>query len=690
MNTLLIHTITAAAGVDQFETVSVMMVLITFIAFIATWALNRISILRIKKGVDQSKEISAIMQHTLDISHNQVLRLDLRERRAYNLYGNLLPPEGLSHEESFQYIHPDDLPAYQAFIHRLFHGEAELDECTFRWDMSGKAHRGDWRYLRDVAIVEYADESKHIPVHIFSTMIDCTDEVLKEQEEQDMIDKYRQTFEQSIVGLAFYDKDGRMLTANKKMREILRFQGEDDAYYFNDTLYERPIFRDVLNFRHIEELYYCTRLVNIERNVSFYAEIRVHPIYDENKDLLFITLSISDVTQERELYIQNKINNENLRRANEEIQAYESEIRYLMENCNLRFWRTSFAERTVSFYKGLATETRISFDELREHLVKSVFKDDLLDPENRLNVPKTDLCLSHPFFHEGESLQWNIIDSVPYFDEQGKQLGTYGIIRNVTPLIQKQEQLKEETERANDSGRLKSVFMANMTHEIRTPLNSIVGFSDVLPMLSTPEEKQEIIRVIMNNCDMLLRLINDILVVSSMDTGGIRIEPRNVDFAKSFNDICESLKERILEPDIAFIKDNPYQVFETCVDNGRLQQVITNFVTNAVKYTRQGHIRVGYREEPGSAYGCATAGTTGLYIYCEDTGDGIPKEAQGKIFERFVKLNDYIQGTGLGLSICKAIADSCKGKVGVISEGKDKGSTFWLWIPCEIINKVEQ
>lgn len=666
-------------SLQGLEPVSVMIAIFSFIAFLATWALNRISILRIKKGVNQSKEISAIMQHTLDISHNQVLKLDLRERRAYNLYGNLLPKEGLSHEEGFEYIHPDDRPTYQAFIERLYHGEVEQDECTFRWDMSGKAHRDDWRYMHDVGIVEFADENKRIPLHIFCTMIDCTEKVMKEQEEQDMIDKYSQTFEQSIVGLAFYDKDGHLLTVNKKMREILRFQGNNDAFYFNDTLYERPVFRDVLNFRHIEELYYCTRLVIIDRNVSFYAEIRVHPIYDEYQNLLFITLSIRDVTQERELYIQNKRNNENLRRANKEIQAYEHEIQYLMDNCDLRFWRTSFANRTVTFYKGLATETQIGFDKLREYFVKSVFKDDLLDPENRLREAKTDLCLSRPFFHEGDHLQWNIIDSVPYFDEQGKQLGTYGIIRNVTPLIEKQERLKKETERANDSGRLKSVFMANMTHEIRTPLNSIVGFSDVLPMLSTPEEKQEIVRVIMNNCDMLLRLINDILAVSSLDTGGIRIEPRNVDFAKSFNDICESLKERILEPGVEFIKDNPYQVFETCIDNGRLQQVITNFVTNAVKYTHKGHIKVGYRYE-----------NQGLYIYCEDTGEGIPTEAQDKIFERFVKLNDYIQGTGLGLSICKAIADSCKGKVGVISEGKDKGSTFWLWIPCEIINKVEQ
>ena len=218
--------------------------------------------------------------------------------------------------------------------------------------------------------------------------------------------------------------------------------------------------------------------------------------------------------------------------------------------------------------------------------------------------------------------------------------------------------------------------MANMTHEIRTPLNSIVGFSDVLPMLSTKEEKQEIIRVIMNNCDMLMRLINDILAISSLDAGGIHIELRKVNFAKSFDDICESLRERVQVPGVEFIKDNPYTEFVTCIDNERILQVITNFVTNAVKYTRQGHIKVGYRyEESGD-----------LYIYCEDTGAGIPKEHQSKIFERFVKLNDYIQGTGLGLSICKAIADSCQGQIGVDSEGDGHGSTFWLKIPCEELN----
>jgi signal transduction histidine kinase len=329
----------------------------------------------------------------------------------------------------------------------------------------------------------------------------------------------------------------------------------------------------------------------------------------------------------------------------------------------------------------------MSFDELIEHFVDSPFRQGLIDYDTYFSVQRTDLTKMHPLFHEGEEMQWNFIDSVPFFDENGEMLGTYGIVRNVNDLIEKQERLKQETERAHDSGRLKSVFMANMTHEIRTPLNSIVGFSDVLPMLSTKEEKQEIVRVIMNNCDMLMRLINDILAISSLDTSGISIEPAEVDFAKSFNDISESLRERVQEPGVEFITENPYQSFVTVIDNARIMQVITNFVTNAVKYTHQGHIKVGYRFEESGARsqepGARSQESGDLYIYCEDTGAGIAKEHQARIFERFVKLNDYVQGTGLGLSICQAIAKACHGEIGVISEGEGHGSTFWIRIPCE-------
>ncbi len=655
---------------------SVIMVFVTIIAFVIAWALNRITLLRIRKGADKIKQTAAIMQHTLNMGKNYVLMLDIRQRHAVNIHGDLLPEEGMSYEESLELIHPDDRHIYQTFIKRLLSGEAETDECIFRWDISGSKHLGQWRFMEDKGIAEYTKTSLH-PVHIFCTLTDRTEQILLEREAQEMTNKYRRIFEQSLTGLAFYDQDGRLMTTNKKMREILKFQSEKDPFYYDNTLFDMPTFRELLNNRHIEDLYFCTKSIIIERGVNCYTEMRVHPIYKNDGQLYCITFSIRDVSQERELYLQNKKNSLNIRLANEAIMQYENEIQYLMDTCNMRFFRTSFTKRQCYFYKGLGTpESQMDFDTLIAHFVDSPFRQGLMEPEKFFNVPQTTVTHMHPFFHEGEELQWNIIDSAPYFDENGRLAGSYGIVRNVNDLIEKQERLKQETERANDSGRLKSVFMANMTHEIRTPLNSIVGFSDVLPMLSSQEEKQEIIRVIMNNCDMLMRLINDILAISSLDTGGIHLEPAETDFAKSFDDICESLKERVQEPGVAFIKDNPYTSFITIIDNARIQQVITNFVTNAVKYTHQGHIKAGYRYEDGQ-----------LYLYCEDTGAGIPKEHQAKIFDRFVKLNDYVQGTGLGLSICKAIADACHGEIGVESEGDGHGSTFWMKIPCEEIKK---
>ena len=653
---------------------SVLMVVVTGIAFVITWAVNRISLLRIRQGVDKIKETSAIMQHTLDMGKNYVVKFDLRQRHAVNMHGHLLPDSGMDYQESFEMIHPDDHHIYEEFIKRLATGETETDECVFRWDMSGEKKLGQWRYMEDQGIAEYANAAALRPIHIFCTLTDRTEQILQAKEEQEMADKYRRIFEQSLIGLAFYDKDGRLLTTNQKMREILKFQSEQDPYYYENSLFDMPTFRNLLNNRRVEELYFCTKSIIIERGVNCYTEMRLHPIYKEDGELYLTTFSIRDVTQERELYMQNKKNSHDIRQANEAILQYENEIQYLMDTCDMRFFRCSRAKRTCTFYKGMTTEVRkMGFDELIEHFVDSPFRQGLMEYETYFNVQRTDLTKMHPLFHEGDEMQWNFIDSVPFFDENGEMLGTYGIVRNVNDLIEKQERLKQETERANDSGRLKSVFMANMTHEIRTPLNSIVGFSDVLPMLSTQEEKQEIIRVIMNNCDMLMRLINDILAISSLDTGGIRIEPAEVDFSRSFDNICESLKDRVQNPGVEFIKDNPYSSFITVLDDARIQQVITNFVTNAVKYTNEGHIKVGYRyEESGE-----------LYIYCEDTGAGIPKEHQAKIFERFVKLNDFIQGTGLGLSICQAIAQACHGDIGVESEGEGHGSTFWIRIPCE-------
>ncbi len=678
MDILLTHIIAdTVAAQTRVQGISLLMVLAVLVFFIISWVFNRISILRIRKNSESIQDLSTVMQHTLNVSNNYVVRLSMQDHIGFNLHGDFLPDEGMTYEESLEYIHPDDRRDYTAFLKRLMDGD-KMSECTFRWDISREKHLGHWRYMHDSGIAEFRNKNLKTSATFYCTLTDKTEQIEQEKNQNQLTDKYRRVFEQSITGLAFYDKDGQLITANKKMQEILKFQSEDDPFYYGTSFYDLPVFREILNNRHIGDMFFCRKSTVIERNVNCYLEMLIHPIFDEDGSLVYITVSFRDITQERDLYLQNRVNDMIIRRTNEEIQQYETELQYLMEMCDMRYFRTSYKDHTCTFYKNMnAPEKQITLDELVEHFVNSPFGEGQENLENYFKEPRTNLMQMHPFFHEGKGLQWNFIDSVPSYDENGKQTGTYGIVRNVNALIEKQEQLKQETERANQSGLMKSTFMANMTHEIRTPLNAIVGFSDVLPLLSTPEEKQEIIRVIMNNCDMLMRLINDVLAVSELEGGKIRIQPVDTDFARDFNDMCLSLSQRVQAPGVEFISENPYTSLTTTIDKERIHQVLTNFVTNAVKYTQQGHIKVGYQylEKDGG----------GLYLYCEDTGAGIRKEDQPRVFERFVKLNDYVQGTGLGLNISKAIAESCNGKIGVISEGEGKGCTFWMWIPCEAV-----
>ena len=152
----------AAVAAGSLEPATVTIAIITLIALVVTWAINRISIMRIKKGVDESREVQAVMQHTLDTLHNQVISIDPRDRRAYNLHGSFLPGEAVTLDAFLTYIHPDDTRSWQAFIEPLLQGQVTTDECTFRWDSSLDLHLSHWRYIKKSA--NYCYVRKYFPI----------------------------------------------------------------------------------------------------------------------------------------------------------------------------------------------------------------------------------------------------------------------------------------------------------------------------------------------------------------------------------------------------------------------------------------------------------------------------------------------------------------------------------------------
>ena len=260
--------------------------------------------------------------------------------------------------------------------------------------------------------------------------------------------------------------------------------------------------------------------------------------------------------------------------------------------------------------------------------------------------------------------------ATPVFGE-GEEID--GIVIRVDDITNRErmiEELRQAKLLAEQSDKLKSAFLANMSHEIRTPLNAIVGFSDLLMNSEEQADREEYMQIINTNNELLLKLINDILDLSKLESGSVELKYEDFDLAEYFNGMASSMKQRMVNPEVRLVTINPYDVCLVKLDRNRVAQVMTNYVTNAIKYTPKGSIEMGYEVMD-----------TGIRLYVKDTGIGIPEEKKNKVFHRFEKLDEFAQGTGLGLSICKAITESMGGSVGFESKYHE-GSLFWAIIPC--------
>ena len=649
------------------------------IAIIIAFLLSRLIRTRVKNTARRADDINGMMKQALQMGNFYVFEYDIKADLIRNFYGQVIPEEGLKLNDFAKRLAPEFQQDFLKHTQLLMEGKEQNRYLNRRFNI-GTEEAPDWRHLEGTAIVEM---KKQKPRYIVYAVKDITLDMESERTNQEMSSKYAQMFETNLIAMSFYDKEGWVKEVNTKMRELCDFEHLGEEFFTKSNMFEMPMIKGCIEAGSKDTLHICSHMNYPEAGLDKFIELRIRPVLNEEGELHSYVITSRDVTSERAMYLDKMHHDTEIRKANDTINDYEQQLTYLLKNSDMFVWRSNLRTRKLTYSRSLR---KPEFEETIDDYINRIFTGEEEATLKAFRNPDTmskAFNIIHHFRNTWESDKpvWHAVSGIPTFDKDGSQIGYFGVSRDITKLIMAQQKLKKETARAEDSGKMKSAFLANMTHEIRTPLNAIVGFSDLLPVVDTTEERMEFIRIIRNNCDMLMRLINDILEASNMSQA-LAIKPEEVDFATFFDDICQSLAQRIQEPDVEFIKDNPYEHYVTTLDKGRVQQVLTNFVTNAVKYTHQGFIKVGYHydrrltlDEQGEA--------DGLMFYCLDTGAGIPKEKQASVFERFVKLNDFVQGTGLGLSICQAIADRCNGHIGVTSEGEGHGSTFWLWIPCE-------
>lgn len=493
-------------------------------------------------------------------------------------------------------------------------------------------------------------------------------------------------FNDLSVGLELYDKDGLMIDVNYSRLRSMGIKDKKDILGYNlfnytsfsDEIKEQVRKGETVRFVAKYDFDDLRRLFPTNLSGIKFFEITVSFVHNEKSEITNYMVISQDVT-ERVLW-QNKYDNlyEEVVRSKKELLESEQRMIHLIRQNEL------VLNNINSGLAYIANDYIVQWENISlcsKSLSYEAYKKGepcYLTAHNRTTPCEN--CVMQRARKSGqvESILFNLdnkhvieVFATPIFNEQGDVDGVVIRVDDVTERQHMIGELETARSRAEQSDKLKSAFLANMSHEIRTPLNAIVGFSDLLMVTEDQEEKEEFIQIINANNELLLKLINDILDLSKIEAGSVELKYEDFDLAVYFNELAASMHRRVVNPQVRLVPVNPYETCTVRLDKNRLAQILTNFVTNAIKYTSKGTIEMGYEKIDGD-----------IRLYVRDTGIGIPEDKKDKVFHRFEKLDEFAQGTGLGLSICKAIVEACRGEIGFESEF-DKGSLFWAVLPCQ-------
>lgn len=475
------------------------------------------------------------------------------------------------------------------------------------------------------------------------------------------------------AGIELYDKDGFMTDLNDKEMEIFGLRHKEDVIGLN--LFDNPLLpqglKDKLkagapidmsfnyDFDRLDGYYSTSRTGTISL-ISKFA-----PLYDALGNLINILLINIDNTETTNAYSK--------------IQDFEEFFTLIGNYAKVGYAHFNALKcdgyAVNSWYRNVGEKEGTPLNEIIK--VHSHFHPD----DRRMMLRFFDQVLIREASHlrrdvrilrEDGTYTWTRVNvMVRDFRPEDGIIDMVCVNYDITELKETERKLIAARDKAEELDRLKSAFLANMSHEIRTPLNAIVGFSSLLTETEDMKDRKQYMAIVQENTELLLQLISDILDLSKMESGAFEFVKSDTDVNLLCSEIIRSLRMKV--------PAGVELVFEECLpgchvwaDKNRLNQVISNFINNALKFTFSGSITLGYYRQ-ADGY---------LRFYVRDTGMGIPKNKIKTVFDRFVKLNSFVHGTGLGLSICKSLVEQMGGTIGVESE-EGEGSCFWFTYPYQ-------
>ena len=477
------------------------------------------------------------------------------------------------------------------------------------------------------------------------------------------------------VGLELYNKEGMLLDCNNRNLEI--FGVGDKNRIIGLNLFESPNMT-----RDIHENLRAGRPGTFHLKYDFDEERRL--FQSERRgvmDLDIRSLMLYDAEDNLSNYLLVNIDNTERNNALSKVHDFENFFSIISDYSKVGYAKINLLDHTGfavrQWYRNLGESNDTPLAD-----IIGIFSH--MHPDDRksvLDFYEKAKAGTERFF-DGDlrirpadgSDRWNWIHKssmVTAYQSPNPRLELVEVNYDITVQKETEAELRAARDKAEESNRLKSAFLANISHEIRTPLNAIVGFSDLLMTVDDPAEQEEFRRTIQKNNTLLLQLFSDIIDLSKIDAGAFEYTPKPVCLYQFCAMMVQKMRNKVSEGvELQIDEDSPLDAWFSA-DSGYLNQVVTNFMSNAIKFTHRGTITVGYRIDARQQF----------EMFVEDTGIGISIENQEAVFDRFMKVDSFVQGTGLGLPLCKSIIEKMGGHIGVISE-LGKGSRFWFTLPA--------
>ena len=646
---------------------------------------NRFYMKRANEANARKKEQNAHLALVLQAGRLRIWKYYLATRQYHFLSEEGSMEQRYNPIDFAQFFDRDDFEKLRAIIFDICEGKKSGAVVTM------VSNAKDEAYLRHYEVSVSVDQrdSKGRVLSIFGIQHDVTEEYRRLEAVNQLLLRYHTVFSTSLIDMVYYDNKGVLRDINERACQSFGVPNREFVLNNEFLLKNNPIFADVdletmsntrtsciVDVGNDNDPIYHTDEFALTDKKMFY-DSTINPIRDANGKLEGVYMAGRDITEMVVSYHRQKEGAERLRKVTEDIRQYISNINYALRISDIRMVNYYPKSFTLELSDNIS-KSQMKLSQLRcirlatprfRRTVSSVLN--RMDHLSRYNIQ---VNIETEIRDKKGRQIWLLFNLVPMLDANGKVERYFGMCRNMTDMVETENRLAVETKKAQETELLKQSFLSNMSYEIRTPLNNVVGFAGLFNTPHDEADEPAFVEQIKINSNNMLTLVNDVMLLSSLDANMVEYHKDYIDFAQVFASHCQ-IGWSTANTQVKTVIDNPYDSLVVNIDQEHVGKVIEKLCWLSALTLKEGYVMARYEYRRGE-----------LLITIEDTGDGIPEEGMAHLFDRFVhNVDNHLLGTGLDLPIVQAMVNQMGGTIEMEST-LHKGTTAWVSIPCEAKN----